>query len=245
MAAGKTILAFDAYGTLLSTESIAKKLAEHFGEEKAKSVAASWRKFQLEYTWRLNSMNTYVDFEEVTRGSLRNALLEAGVSLNEDQIADMMHAYDSLSIFPDVAKTLEALRHKDELYPVVFSNGTSKMVATSIKESPDLKDHNDVLKDIIVVEQPRRYKPAPDVYHHLAKQVGKDASNTKEMAEMWLISGNPFDVVGARSVGMNAAWVDRAGAGWQDHLLTGENGKPSVIVQKLDDIVEAIRKHQR
>lgn len=53
----KTVVAFDAYGTLLSTESIAKKLASHFGQEKAQTIAATWRKYQLEYTWRLNSMS--------------------------------------------------------------------------------------------------------------------------------------------------------------------------------------------
>ena len=53
----KTILAFDAYGTLLSTESIAKKLASHFGQENAQTIATTWRKYQLEYTWRLNSMS--------------------------------------------------------------------------------------------------------------------------------------------------------------------------------------------
>jgi 2-haloacid dehalogenase len=53
----KTVLAFDLYGTLLSTESIAKQLSAHFGQEKAASVAATWRKYQLEYTWRFNSMS--------------------------------------------------------------------------------------------------------------------------------------------------------------------------------------------
>jgi 2-haloacid dehalogenase len=52
----KIIVAFDAYGTLLSTESVAKKLAEWLGDEKAGVLAQSWRKYQLEYTWRLNSM---------------------------------------------------------------------------------------------------------------------------------------------------------------------------------------------
>ena len=51
------LVAFDLYGTLLSTASIAKKLASHFGQEKAESTAATWRKYQLEYTWRLNSMS--------------------------------------------------------------------------------------------------------------------------------------------------------------------------------------------
>ena len=53
-----TIIAFDLYGTLLSTSSIAKELAVHFGEEKAANLASLWRRYQLEYTWRLNSMCT-------------------------------------------------------------------------------------------------------------------------------------------------------------------------------------------
>ena len=52
------VVAFDLYGTLLSTESIAKELGAHFGQEKAASLAALWRRYQLEYTWRLNSMST-------------------------------------------------------------------------------------------------------------------------------------------------------------------------------------------
>jgi 2-haloacid dehalogenase len=43
----KTVIAFDLYGTLLSTESIAKELATHFGDEKAKSIAALWRRWAI------------------------------------------------------------------------------------------------------------------------------------------------------------------------------------------------------
>ena len=57
MVSNNLVLAFDAYGTLLSTESIAKKLATHFGDEKAASISVKWRVYQLEYTWRLNSMS--------------------------------------------------------------------------------------------------------------------------------------------------------------------------------------------
>jgi FMN phosphatase YigB (HAD superfamily) len=41
----KTVIAFDLYGTLLSTESIATELAKHFGEERAEEVAALWRRW--------------------------------------------------------------------------------------------------------------------------------------------------------------------------------------------------------
>lgn len=56
MTSEKTVIAFDLYGTLLSTESIGKELAKHYGDDKAKALAAQWRRYQLEYTWRVNSM---------------------------------------------------------------------------------------------------------------------------------------------------------------------------------------------
>lgn len=52
----ENIVAFDLYGTLLSTDSIVKQLEKHFENAKAKSISALWRRYQLEYTWRLNSM---------------------------------------------------------------------------------------------------------------------------------------------------------------------------------------------
>lgn len=56
-ASNDIVIAFDAYGTLLSTESIAKKLATHVEKEKADYLAAQWRLYQLEYTFRMNSMS--------------------------------------------------------------------------------------------------------------------------------------------------------------------------------------------
>jgi hypothetical protein len=41
----KIVIAFDLYGTLLSTESIAKELATHFGQDQANKIAALWRRF--------------------------------------------------------------------------------------------------------------------------------------------------------------------------------------------------------
>lgn len=60
MSSRQIVIAYDAYGTLLSTESIAKKLAGHFGQDKATTIAATWRKYQLEYTWRFNSQGNTI-----------------------------------------------------------------------------------------------------------------------------------------------------------------------------------------
>ncbi|OCK74837.1 haloacid dehalogenase, type II [Lepidopterella palustris CBS 459.81] len=237
MAPNKNIvLAFDAYGTLLSTESIAEKLASHFGQEKAQTIAATWRKYQLEYTWRLNSMNQYEPFSTVTVRSLQHALSESSVSLPASSISSLMHAYDSLSTFPDVAPALESLSQNPNLTPVVFSNGTHAMVSASVNHSPSLSPYAAVFTDIVVVEEVKTFKPAPVVYEYLAKRVGKEG----EMRDVWLISGNPFDVVGANAVGMRTAWVDRAGRGWEDALVEGGMGRPTVVVRGLEEVVEAV-----
>jgi HAD superfamily hydrolase (TIGR01493 family) len=74
MATDKKVIAFDLYGTLLSTESIAKQLESHF-PGKAQSISSLWRRYQLEYTWRLNSMGIIESFGKLT--ALANTVQES------------------------------------------------------------------------------------------------------------------------------------------------------------------------
>jgi len=145
-----------------------------------------------------------------------------------------MQAYDSLSTFPDVKPALARLAQTPGFKSVVFSNGTMDMVSASVNKSPDLAPHAGVFESIVVVEEVRRFKPDPETYYHLAGKVGKEKS---QMKEMWLVSGNPFDIVGARHVGMRAIWVDRAGAGWVDSL----GDAPTVVVKSLEEVVEKVK----
>ncbi|KAL4779906.1 HAD-like domain-containing protein [Aspergillus varians] len=232
MAIGK-VVAFDLYGTLLSTESISKQLESHF-PGKAQSISNLWRRYQLEYTWRMNSMGIYQPFSEITRNALQHALAEHHEALPADAITTLMSAYDSLSTFPDVDPALVRLAKIPTVTAVVFSNGTRAMVSNSVNKSPDLSPHASLLADIISVEDIEQYKPAPAVYLHLAEKVGK----TTQLDDIWLVSGNPFDIVGARSVGMNAIWVDRDGRGWMDAAVPAL--RPTVVVRSLGDIVEVV-----
>ncbi|KAL2816039.1 HAD-like domain-containing protein [Aspergillus cavernicola] len=230
------ILAFDLYGTLLSTESIAHKLGSHF-PAKAQSISSLWRRYQLEYTWRLNSMGIYEPFSTVTRNSLLHALAEHDESLDDDAITALMNAYDNLSIFPDVKLTLTKLEEIPTVAPVIFSNGTQSMVSNSVHRSPDLSPHASLFSDIVTVDDVKQFKPAPKVYLHLAERLGKSSSQIKDI---WLVSGNPFDIVGARSVGLNAIWVDRNGRGWVDGARP--DIQPTAVVNNLEQILRVIRK---
>ena len=180
----------------------------------------------------------YEPFSTVTRRSLLHTLAESSLSLPDAAIEDLMRAYDSLSTFPDVGPALEALSKASGITAVVFSNGTHSMVSNSVQRSADLAPFSDVFKDLVVVEEIKRFKPDPMVYKLLRERTGKDEG---AMGDMWLVSGNPFDVVGARVAGMQAAWIDRAGVGWSDALIEGDKGRPTIIVKDLEQVVQAVK----
>lgn len=151
-----------------------------------------------------------------------------------------MDAYNSLSLFPDVPPLFEHLKSKaTDFYPVVFSNGTSEMISTTLSQSPDISPHAHLFQEIVSVESIQRFKPDPKVYEFLCKTVEKattGSSNSKgQHKDVWLISGNPFDIVGAKVYGMSTCWVDRSGAGWMDAVLAGEG--PDVVVRGLNEVV--------
>jgi 2-haloacid dehalogenase len=59
---------------------------------------------------------------------------------------------------------------------------------------------------VVSVDDVRAFKPSPRVYHHLLSRVDESAER------VLLVSSNPFDVIGAMTVRLRAAWVNRAGA---------------------------------
>ena len=151
-----------------------------------------------------------------------------------------MKAYDSLSTFPDVSPALEAIAEAPDVTPIIFSNGTTEMVRNSVYSSPDLGPHASLFKKLVSVEPVRRFKPHPTVYYEMAVQVGKYRD---EMENIWLVSGNPFDIVGARTIGMQAVWVNRKGGAWADALSVymDDEVRPTVIVQDLKEVMKAVR----
>ncbi|KAI0916352.1 hypothetical protein AcV5_003317 [Taiwanofungus camphoratus] len=241
------VLAFDIYGTLLDTNNITLGIQTHIGlaADKAAQLSQTWRKYQLEYTWRLNSMGLYEPFNVVTRKSLQHAAAELELTLDDKTIAALMDAYSHLLPFDDSVPALVALARLSGLELVIFSNGTHEMVSTALKAS---LPQNFSSLPLYLAESVRRYKPAPEIYHGLRHHVNKLASESRAssgMPDVWLVSGNPFDVTGARAAGLGAIWVDRARTGWKDQIpLPHEGLGPMKIVHNLGEIATLVGNSQ-
>ena len=191
-------IAFDVYGTLVDPLEMGVRLRPIVGDGLAEPMAKLWREKQLEYTFRRGLMRSYENFDVCTRQALDYAAQALGAELSDDGRKRLIEEYVSLSPFADVTPGLEAMREAGHTL-VAFSNGVEATLRTLLERAGLLP----LLDDVVSVDDLSSFKPDPEVYEYLCRRLGKTPSG------VWLVSSNPFDVIGAKSIGLNAAWVKR------------------------------------
>ena len=217
-------LAFDVYGTLINTHGVVVALEKLVGD-KAAEFSRTWREKQLEYSFRRGLMQKYENFDVCTRNALdyTSAYLKAPLSQNcKDELMD---AYKVLPAFDDVEVGL-ALAKKAGFRMFALSNGTADAVETLLNNAR-IRDY---FIDVVSVDEVKSYKPNPDVYSHFLRRAGASG------ADAWLVSSNPFDVIGAISSGMCAAWIKRS----PDAVFDPWGIEPSLTVNSLSNLAEQI-----
>jgi len=191
-------LAFDVYGTLIDTHGVVTRLREFVGD-KAEEFSRVWREKQLEYSFRRGLMRNYETFGVCTSQALDYTCSYLDLGLTTDQKATLMAEYRSLPAFDDVKESLVGLK-ADGHSVYAFSNGTADAVETLLMTA----GIRDLFDGVVSVDDKRTFKPNPDVYEHLLNTTESSAGTA------WLISSNPFDVIGAVSYGLRSAWVRRS-----------------------------------
>jgi len=88
-----------------------------------------------------------------------------------------------------------------------------------------------LLQGVVSVDDLQTFKPDPRVYGYLARRTQKTKSDT------WVVSSNPFDVLGAKSAGLRAIWVKRR----SDMQFDPWGIEPDLIVKDLRQLAEALR----
>lgn len=215
-----TTLAFDVYGTLIDTQGVVSALRPMVGG-RAEDFSRAWRDKQLEYAFRRGLMQNYVDFAVCTRQALDYTSDAFKAGLSDAQKQELLATYRRLPAFADVREGLEGLRD-DGFRLYAFSNGSAAAVAALL----DAAGIGDFFIDIVSVDDLRSFKPSPAVYSYFLRRSGAAG------AAAWLISSNPFDVIGAVSAGMRAAWLQRS----PDALFDPWEVEPTVTVNSLADL---------
>lgn len=191
-------LAFDVYGTLIDTQGVVAELRTLVGE-KAVAFSNKWREKQLEYAFRRGLMQNYESFAVCTRDALDYTCEFFSVELSSAQKQGLLELYKVLPAFDDAKESLTELNDMGcRLF--AFSNGTAAAV-DQLLQAAGIREY---FVDVVSVDDLKSFKPNPAVYSHFLRK-----SNTIA-GQAWLISSNPFDVIGSISAGMRSAWVQRS-----------------------------------
>jgi 2-haloacid dehalogenase len=217
-------LALDVYGTLIDTHGVVAKLEELVGD-RARDFSATWRDKQLEYSFRRGLMQNYENFAVCTRDALDYTCSRYAVEMTPGQKQALLDIYRELPAFDDVDDALTELQNRDcRLF--AFSNGSAEAVETLLGAA----GIRDFFLGVVSCDDVRSFKPNPAVYAHFLRRAQASGS------EAWLISGNPFDVIGAISAGMRGAWVRRT----EDAIFDPWGIEPTTTVTSLGELADRI-----
>ena len=186
---------FDAYGTLYDTQSVADITEDAFpgyGE----IITQVWRIKQLEYSWLRSLMRRYQDFAAVTRDSLAYTLRILGLEYENDAFERVIAKYLHLDLYPDATAALTALKPRKL---AILSNGSPDMLNALVRNTR----LDRLLDATISVDAKKIFKPSPEAYELIGEVLGTAPR------EVLFVSSNPWDVAGAKSFGLNVAWIER------------------------------------
>ncbi|GAA0407714.1 haloacid dehalogenase type II [Cocleimonas flava] len=223
-ASSQKSIAFDVYGTLINTHGVVSKLEEIVGGIEgvsAQGFSNTWREKQLEYSFRRGLMQEYQNFAVCTAQALEYTCIFYGLNLPESDKQALLESYKTLPAFDDVTDGLTAMKDSGhKLY--AFSNGSAEAVEMLLVTA-GIRDFFD---GVVSVDDLKTFKPNPSVYHHFMKQSESTTDNA------WLVSSNPFDVIGAVNIGMSAAWVKRT----EQAIFDPWGIDPTIVIQSLTEL---------
>jgi len=221
----KYTIAFDVYGTLINTSGIYNSLVTLM-DEKARLFMNTWRNKQLEYSFRRGLMNKYEDFSVCTKDALAFCCLKFNIKLTENQKNELMDEYKILPAFSDVKIGLQSLK-EDGHKLFAFSNGNTNTIVNLLKNAKIIN----YFEGIVSVEEVKMFKPNPIVYAHFNNKTNSTKANS------WLVSSNPFDVIGATSYGMHSAWVQRT----SDSIFDLWGIRPNITINSIKELTNKLK----
>lgn len=193
----RRVVVFDVNETMLDVEGLAPLFEEGFGDRDA---AREWFTTVLHYSNVATLAGPYAQFGAIADAALTMLTESRRVVLAPSGRERILASFRSLAPHPDVQPALESLRrHGFRL--VTLTNSAPEAVAQQLTNA-GLAHH---FERSFSVDAVQRFKPAPEPYRHVAKELGVGLDDLR------LVAAHAWDVVGALRAGCRAAFVARPG----------------------------------
>lgn len=221
-------LTFDAFGTILDLGgSLTPSLASFLHKKGSDlSPTEAWSRYR--YRQRIEQyqdnllMVGHPGYLDSARRALMYVLRAVGVPFNDEEIGELMEAWQQLRPFPDALDGLKRLKARFKL--VILSNGEPQFLDHLVENRIGFG-----FDAVLSVNQVGAFKPHPGVYRMAMRQL------SAEPQELLMVSANSFDVMGARSCGLRGAYVDRYSLPFEETPF-----QPDLVVRDFTELAERL-----
>ena len=217
----RPILVFDVNETLLDVQTLRPLFESIFGNG---AVLNEWFSRTLLYTQTVTQTGTYVDFTTVARHTLEMTARIHAVRWGEAKATAIMGAIKTLPVHPEVPGGLRRLQQNG--FRLIALTNSAQSVVESQMHSLGL---DRIWERIFSADAVRKYKPHPEPYRYVAKELQVDTT------ELMMVAAHPWDLMGAQAVGCEVAFVERTGAAW-----FGLTTKPKITGKNLDEVANQL-----
>jgi len=211
---------------LVDASSIVEPMEVFMGEQ-AEAVFETWKYKQREYAFRRRLMEDDVDFSVCSKQALDFACMHHKVAITDKEKDEIIKFTTALPAYPEVLNALKKLKNLGyRLF--AFSNGPQDEVNELLKKARLASQFDNIYS----VQGTKTFKPDPEVYENFLRH------NHTGHQFTWFISGNSFDIIGAKNVNLKVIWVQRS----PDIVMDPWGISPDHIVTDLSGLVEFFEK---
>ncbi|PYR76083.1 MAG: haloacid dehalogenase type II [Acidobacteria bacterium] len=208
------ILVLDVIETMLDIKALEPHFARAFGDGR---VLQEWFSNLLLYANVSTVAGPYADFATLAGAVLDMTAAAHGKTLAADDRTRILQGTLSLPAHPDVRDGLQRLKNAG-FRMVTLTNSAPNSVAQQLKNAA----LTDFFERAFSVDAVKKYKPAPEPYQYVARELGVATSDLR------MIAAHAWDVHGAMRAGCAATFIARPG-----HALFPPGPKPDIVVSDL------------
>lgn len=223
-----SVIVFDVNETLLDLATLEPFFDRVFGD---RSVMREWFAQLILYSQTMTLSGLYIPFGELAVGTLRMVAMTRGVTVTDKNVEELKEGMNSMPAHPDVMPALTRLRNAG-FRLVTLTNSASVSSPTPLERAGLIE----FFERSFSIEAVRKFKPAPETYRLVAKEMGVSTSS------LCLVACHLWDTIGAQAAGCRAAFITRPNNAM---LPAKEVPIPDISASELTDLADQIILHWR
>jgi 2-haloacid dehalogenase len=221
------LIVFDVNETLLDLQIMEPTFERIFGDKRDMRL---WFANLVMYSLALTLGGSYVPFTDIGAAVMEMLANTQGIKIGAADIKELKEKFSTMPPYPEVPAALRRLRNSGfRLFTL-----TNNLVEVQARQL----EHGGIagfFERCFSVDSVKQYKPSPQTYAYVARELGVDPS------QLCLVACHTWDTLGAVAAGWEAALIKRVG-----NDVLGVGPQPQIVGDDLNDVAnQLIARHEQ